>query len=206
MTSHLHEEQLFDSYWVARAGQAFDPPTAEHLGDCPECAARYRDLAGFLDRLREEADAEVDELYSAEDLRQQQQQIARRLETVGRSARVLTFPLAAATRGRPIAARRRFPRWVAATAAAGLFAGVATGLVFERSGVPVAVSRPAGASASAIAPGADFLTPSVSDTDGHEYFMSELALAADRPRTAELEAYDQLTPHTREVSFSFGGR
>jgi hypothetical protein len=209
MTSHLHEERLFDCYWLARGGEALDPPTAEHLTDCPECASRYRELTQFLDGLREDGDAEVDELYSADALSHQQHQIARRLETVGRSARVLAFPHAAPVRQLPTATRRRFPRWVAATAAAGLFAGVGAGMFFSHAsnGSPVAATRPTAAvTAAAVPAAADFLMTGDSDTDGHEYFMSELALAADRPRTAELEAYDELTPHIRAASFLFAGR
>jgi hypothetical protein len=207
MTSHLHEERLFDCYWNARGGEALDPPTAEHLADCPECAARYGELASFLDTVRDEGHAEVDALYSADDLRQQQQQIARRLESVGRSARVLAFPHATAARQLPVAGRRSFPRWVAATAAAGLFAGVAAGMVFKRTGDAPASPRPQTMSSAYLVPGEEMAVDYGSDTsDGHEYFMSELELAADRPRTAELAAYDELTPHIREARFSFAGR
>lgn len=207
--SHLPEEGLFDYYLAARAGEAVDPPAAEHLADCPACAARYQDLAQFMDDLRSAGDAEVDALYPEARLREQRQQIARRLEQVERSARVITFPQPASARQLPTPRRRTVPSWVAATAAAGLVAGVSVGMFFERTGRSVAAPVPAAAS---IPPSAPALLPAIDNAaidraaELQELFMSEIDLAADRPRTAELAAYDELTPHIREVSFMVPGR
>ncbi len=209
-TSHPAEERLFDCYMAARAGEPADPPTAEHLADCAECAARYTDLAQFMDDLRTSSDADIDDLFPAERLREQHQQIARRIELVGRSARVITFPQPASTRQLAAGRRRAVPGWVAATAAAGLVAGVAAGMFFERTGRPSPVTVPPTIAASAprvIAPVAEpAVVESESEVERQELFMSEIALAADRPRTAELAAYDELTPHIREVSFTLPGR
>lgn len=206
--SHLAEERLFDCYMAARAGEPADPPTAEHLADCPACGARYADLAQFMDDLRAAGDADIDALFPAERLREQHQLIARRIEFVGRSARVITFPQAASPRQLPARRRRAVPSWVAATAAAGLFAGVAVGMFFERVGRPAPVAAPVAAVASAPRVVAPVVEPSVVDSEmeRQELFMSEINLAADSPRTAELAAYDELTPHIREVSFTLSGR
>ncbi|MGE3507269.1 MAG: hypothetical protein AB7N65_00105 [Vicinamibacterales bacterium] len=203
VTSHLNEERLFDSYLARCAEEAVDPRIAEHLIVCADCAGRYDDLARFMDQLREDADAELDTVYSADQLRQQQQQIAKRLELVGRSARVLPFPQHTAPRQLPTTGRRAFPRWVAATAAAGLFAGVGAGLFFER-----AASWPVAGTAIRALDANPTRTPSSVSlaSDGHERFMSELEMAADRPGTAELAAYDALTPHAREIAFTLSGR
>ena len=137
MTSHhphLSEERLFDCYLAATAGEALDPPTLEHLDDCDECAGRYAELTGFMHAIRDDGEAEVDAIFSAERLQQQQRDIARRLEFVGRSARVIHFPQASSTRQPSTTSRRPFPRWVAATAAAGLVAGMVAGMFLERAG------------------------------------------------------------------------
>lgn len=208
MTSHLHEERLFDCYLTARSGEPLDPRAVEHLADCRDCAARYDDLTQFMNRLSEDADAEIDAVFSPEQLQHQQKQINRRLELVGRSARVLTFPHHVSPRQLPATGRRSFPRWVAATAAAGLFAGVGAGVFLQRdSQMPPS----AGAQSRAVSAPADGQRPAtvpaaVADADGRDRFLSELELAADRPGTAELAAYDELTPHIREISFALPGR
>ena len=149
----------------------------------------------------------------------------------GRSARVIHFPQpAAAPRQMPHPARHGLPRWVAATAAAGLVAGMVTGMFLERAGhrstvieEVTQVSRagrpgalrklpplvPATAAPSVPAPVA--VAPAVApdpqiESERNERFMSEIEQAADRPRTAELTAYDELTPHVREVTYAVAGR
>jgi anti-sigma factor RsiW len=89
---HLQEERLFDSYLAERGGQPIDPPVAEHLADCGACGSRYAELSAFMDGLRRDGEAEADAIFTPERLRAQQQQIARRIASVGRAARVLSFP------------------------------------------------------------------------------------------------------------------
>jgi hypothetical protein len=205
MGIHLHDDRLFDCYVAERIGEPFDPPSSEHLADCPGCASRYDELAQFMDTLRTEADAELDDVYSAEHLRAQQQQIAQRIEHYGRSARVLNFPAHQVTRHLPTPGSRMAPRWLATAAAAGLFVGVGVGIFFDtgrRTTTPpsalVAASRPVRLELPAVRP-----LPSV---DREDVFLSEIEVAADRPRTAELEAFDALTPHIREISLTARAR
>jgi hypothetical protein len=154
-----------------------------------------------MDTLRIEADAELDDVYSIDHLRAQQQQIAHRIEHVGRSARVLNFPAHQGTRHMPAPGSRMAPRWVAIAAAAGLFVGVGVGLFFDtgRHAAPaspalVAVSRPVRLEMPEARP-----LPLI---DREDVFLSEIEVAADRPRTAELAAFDALTPHIREISLA----
>lgn len=205
---HLSEERLFDSYLAARAGEAPDPPAAEHLADCADCGARYQELARFMDDLRSAGDAEVEALFPDLRLREQHQQIARRIEQVERSARVITFPRPTLARQMPTPRRRALPSWVAATAAAGLVAGVAAGLFFQRTGPAPLVVPAASLTTGAPEPVTPASDAAAADraVEQQELFMSEIDLAADRPRTAELAAYDELTPHIREVSFQVSGR
>jgi len=89
---HLHDDRLFDCYVAARTGESPDPPSTDHLLTCDACAARYVELTAFMDGVRAEGDAEADSVFTAERLWNQQQQIMRRLEHVGRAARIISFP------------------------------------------------------------------------------------------------------------------
>lgn len=202
--SHLREDRLFDCYIAQQQGEAPDRKAAAHLASCPTCATHYGELTRLLDELREAGDAEFDAVFSAGHLRDQQREVAKRLELVGRSARVLSFPqLPAMRRTKP--RRWVFQRWVAATAAAGVVAGMAAGMFIERTGRGgrrlQALDHP-DVSATQLVPALP--TPHVpgSDLERDAMFFSELELAADGPRTAELAAYDELTPHVREVSLT----
>jgi hypothetical protein len=201
-SSHLREDRLFDCYLSVRAGEALDPPAAEHLTECAACSARFDELTQFMDGLREDADQELDAVFTADVLRQQQQRIARRVASVGRSARVIHFPSPATAAAPAVRKRTALPRWAAATAAAGLFVGVAAGLFFREGDVPTpSVSAPA---ALARGQGATVpeLVPTAADSDRDDLFLTELEVAAGGPRTAELAAFDALTPQIREVSLS----
>ena len=145
---HLQEDRLFECYLAEQGGEPIEPTAAEHLTDCAECHARYVDLRSFMDGLRTEADAELDEVFPAERLRAQQQQIARRLEHLAHPARVITFPghppdqRAAASRSRVA------PRWIGAAAAAGLFLGIGLGTFFYPGAPPPSPGSAAVASAA----------------------------------------------------------
>lgn len=199
---HLHDDRLVDCYVTERHGDALDPPIAEHLSDCQSCGARYLALAQLLDTLRAEGDAEADALFTPERLRAQHQQIARRLEGVARPARVISFPRRLVRRTMTASTSRMAPRWVAATAAAGLFVGVALGAGYEWGAhawtARQRLAAEAGAARSArVAPvtarGAS--TPEVAD----DVFLSELEMALEQPHTRELQAFDAFTPHVREI-------
>ena len=196
---HLHENQMFDCYLAERGGEPIDPPLAEHLSDCLPCGARYADLTRFMDALRAEGDAATDAAFPPERLRAQQREIARRLESVARPARVISFPGRLVQRTMSGAASRTAPRWAAAAAAAGLFIGIALGASYEwdsRGGASRQVAVDAGESRPLRA-----APVSATRVDGaaDDAFLSELELALDRPRTRELVAFDAFTPHVREI-------
>lgn len=202
--SHLREDRLFDCYAAERSGEPIDPPSAEHLADCPACAGRYAELARFMDDVRSEVDAETDEVFPPERLRLQQQQIARRLEHVGHAARVISFP-GQAVRQLRSRATRIAPRWIMGAMAAGLIIGVGVGTFFEpfnarlridRSRTAVAQPAPQGTPA---VPAAVLATAADLPADAYDVFLQELELAGDQPYTAELVALDELTPHVRPI-------
>lgn len=194
-SAHLPEERLFDCYLAQRNGETVDPPAADHLADCEACAARYADLAGFMDDLRDESSSEVAAMFTPERLREQQQQIARRLEHVGRQARVISFPGKLVRRTMTAPGSHTAPRWVAAAAAAGLFVGVAVGAGYRFGSHPRGVEQTL-ARQSPVVPRS--LNPSASSAD--DAFLSDLEVALERPHTRELIAFDALTPHVREVT------
>jgi hypothetical protein len=196
---HLQDDRLFDCYLTERGGDAIDPPTAEHLADCESCSARYSELTAFMETLRREGDVEADAAFTPERLRAQQQQIARRIEQVGRPARVISFPSRIVRRTIGGSQSRTAPRWAAAAAAAALFIGVALGASYEWN-----VRRVPASSFGArdldprIAPVAT-RGESPADVANDDAFLSDLELALERPHTRELQAFDAFTPHVREI-------
>jgi anti-sigma factor RsiW len=208
---HLREERLVDCYVAERHGDSIDPPLAEHLADCDECKTRYAELVRFLDSVREEANAETDEIFTPERLGAQQRQIARRLEHVGRPARVISFPgKIVGRRMSPSAASGR-TRWIYAAAAAGLAIGLGFGAAYQADwrafhrapGTLARIRQTAARQSTAERPGVfvpiatagDSPVPDASD----DAFLSDLDLALERPRTRELQPFDAFTPHVREI-------
>jgi hypothetical protein len=202
-SEHLHDDRLVECYFAGRRGDALDPPAADHLADCGACGMRYAELVTFLDDVRTDADAESDAVFTAEHLRQQQEQILRRLEHASRSARVISFP------GHAIhpmvgVAGRVAPRWLAAAAAAGLFVGVAVGGTIIHPGVQRAVpmrvaSNPVSPARLAPSPAVLVNAPDVVESIDDDAFLLQLEFALERPHTQELQPFDALTPHVREI-------
>ena len=184
---------------AARCGAPLDPPVAEHLGDCDTCSARYAELSAVMDTLREEGEAEADEIFTAERLRAQRQAIARRVEHIGRPARVLSFPTRIVRRTISASTGRTAPRWIAAAAAAGLFIGVALGASYQWTGhtAPrsMIVRDTTGSRLTPVATRGSSPAEIAADTA----FLSDLEVALERPHTRELQAFDALTPHFRDI-------
>jgi anti-sigma factor RsiW len=206
-TRHLQEERLFDFYMAERTGEPLSPPVGEHLADCESCSGRYAELAAFMDMLRREGDAEVDAVFDADRLRAQQQQIARRVALLRRPARVISFPgrIVRRTINASTSRTGAAPRWIAAAAAAGLFIGVAVGASFQFGWggapprrQPFLVLDTASARASRVAP-MPARSSGTADVGADDAFLSDLEIALDRPHTRELQAFDALTPHVREI-------
>lgn len=198
---HLQDDRLFECYLAERHGEPMDLPAAEHLADCEPCGSRYAEMATFMEALRRDGEAEADAVFTPERLKTQQQQIARRLEHVGRPARVISFPEPSARRAMTPSVSRAAPRWVAVAAAAGLFVGIALTASYEWGSQARAARQRIVLDAATPRPR---VTPAVgrvdSNTPADEAFLSELEVALERPHTRELLAFDALTPHVHEVS------
>lgn len=200
--THLHDDRLYHCYLAEHTGDAIDPRAADHLDECPRCAARYHELTTFLEGISLEGTAEADELFTIDRLQRQRETILHRLEHAGRTAKVISFP------GHPTNSvagpvSRSATRWLAAAAAAGLFVGVAVGGAFlpsqatpARALAGDAVPAPARA-----VPAAAHITPSpASEAIDDDRFLRELEVALQRPHTRELLPFDNLTPHMREIN------
>jgi hypothetical protein len=152
-----------------------------------------------MDALHDQGEAEADAVFTPERLRVQQQYIARRIEHVGRPARVISFPSRIVRRTIGASAGRAVPRWTAAAAAAGLFVGVALGASFQwtsRSTPHRLLARDSGI--GRLSAGASRAT-NAADIAADTAFLSDLEVALERPHTRELQAFDALTPHVREI-------
>jgi len=204
---HLPEDRLFDCYLAEQTGERLEPPSAEHLSDCPRCAARYADLRRFMNGLRTEADEELDEVFSIDMFRAQQLHVLRRLEQLAHPARVISFPGHPPGQAAAAPRARLAPRWIGAAAAAGLLVGVAAGSLIYTGASSDDSAQMAVRDSAHVAPSVTFDGPPdpQSDSSGtdlndlNEKFLSELEIALERPHTPELVAIDDLTPHVREV-------
>lgn len=183
---HL-DDQAFARLWTTGGGHP-------HLEGCATCRARYEDFDRWIMGVGDELRAEADDAFPADRLSLQQAQIARRLETLERPARVIAFPKAARA---VISGHSHVRRWVTVAAAASLITGFGLGQV-----VPLrTLTRPSVATvqppltAQKAETRAQELTP-VSTSHNEEELLSD---AFVRPRVSTLSALDEMTPHARDV-------
>jgi hypothetical protein len=194
---HVNDDRLLECYYAERGGEPVDPRVVDHLTDCTACSERYADVVRVLDEVRTTGIAEADAIFTTDHLRAQRQHIAARLEHVGRSARVISFPRHTDGGVMTLTTRRIPPRWIGAAAAAGLFIGVALGASYQWES-RARDTDPFGRASARLAPVAT-RGSGAADVAADDAFLSELDAALDRPRTRELLAYDALTPHVREI-------
>lgn len=193
---HLSDERLVEYCRAARAGEPVDPPAAEHLLDCAECGTQYAEISQFLAVLRQEAERDTDDVFSADWLRAQQQRIAQRLEHVGRPVRVIRFPVRGTTTTAAPSRSHTVTRWVAGAAAAGLFIGVGLGIFFDSSRLTRRGSSQSASSSTSPAA----TRPASSNDASDEAFLVELQLAVEGPQTRALAPFDALTPRVLEAA------
>jgi anti-sigma factor RsiW len=172
----------------------------QHLHGCESCTWRYTELTAPLERLRQDAASEADEVFTPARLDAQRAKIMARLGEAAQASRVIPFPASTARLDRSVV-HRPVARWVAAAAAAGLLIGVMAGRLVEfGTGGPVA--RPPAVRTARTA----VITPRlVSDspdqtatTERDEVVLSEIDQAVFGQRIAALSALDEMTPHVRQ--------
>ena len=166
-----------------------------HLAGCGHCRMRYQALDQWLAGIGGELRDEADQAFPADRLTFQQAQIARRLETLERPARVIAFPKAARA---VISGHSHVRRWVTVAAAASLIAGFGLGQI-----VPLRtmlrqqsiVSAPPELTAPQAAQRAVELTP-VATTNNDDELLTD---AFSRSRVSSLSALDEMTPRARDI-------
>ena len=170
-----------------------------HLEGCAVCRARFEEferwIAGIGDELRIEADA----AFPAERLAFQQAQIARRIETLERPARVIAFPKAARA---VISGNSHVRRWVTVAAAAGLIAGVGLGQVVPLRTALDREQRLASSARPLTRPQAAERSKEIQATASSQSPINDEELLSDafsRPRVSTLSALDDMTPHVRDM-------
>jgi hypothetical protein len=168
-----------------------------HLDACAACRAKFVEFDGWLMDVGDTLRAEADDAFPAERLAAQQAQIARRLETLERPARVIAFPKAARA---VISGHSHVRRWVTVAAAAGLIAGVGLGQVVPlgtivREGPPQAAIATPHLSVPEAEIRAKELTPVSTSLEDDELFTD----AFRRPRVSTLSALDDMTPTARNA-------
>jgi hypothetical protein len=184
---HLSDQQ-FARLWTT--GEP-DP----HLHVCAVCRGRFAEFNAWITGLGETLREEADEAFPADRLAIQQAQIARRLETLERPARVIAFPKAARA---VISGNSHVRQWVTAAIAASLIAGfglgqvvpLRTGLTRQQAAPNVHFNAPASAAI------AKDLTPTSTSLNDDEL----LSDAFVRPRVRDLSALDDMTPHARDTA------
>jgi hypothetical protein len=184
---HLNDQQ-FARLWTTGGGHP-------HLEGCATCRARFEEFDRWIMGVGDELRAEADEAFPAERLSVQQAQIARRLETLERPARVLAFPKAARA---VISGHSHVRRWVTVAAAASLIVtGFGLGQMVPLRQINTAVTqvRPQPLTEPRAQNRASELTPTATAHPEDELLSDILA----QPRVSTLSALDEMTPHARDM-------
>ena len=197
---HLSEDRLIEAALAAQSDAFVPAPTAQtiHLRACDDCAARYEEIAAFLDNLAANVNADFDTVFTAERLLAQRQKVSRRLSRLlglDPRARVLRFPSSGPPLPRAGASARR---WIAAAAVACLVLGVVAGRLIPFPPAfrdqPTAASRPPNPAVVV----ADLGAPT--SYGAEDDLLMEIEAALGSPRIYELRAIDAMTPRIREVA------
>jgi anti-sigma factor RsiW len=169
----------------------------QHLHGCETCTWRYTELTAPLERLRQDAASEADEVFTATRLDAQRAKILDRLDDRAHLSHVVPFP-ASSTRLSRSVIHRPLGRWIAAAAAAGLLVGILTGRLLESD---TNRTSPAGHSARTVAAPPHVVSdgPAASDSaESEEAMITEIEAAARSQRIPALAALDEMTPHLRQ--------
>ena len=173
------------------------PEGHSHLESCAECRARFdafdRWMAGIGATMREEAD----EAFPPERLAAQQAQISRRLEALGRQARVIAFPKAARA---VISGHSHVRRWVTVAAAASLIAGFGLGQVVPVRTLVNRQQQVAASQPQLTQPETVLLAKKIQPASSSLNDEELLSDAFTRPHVSALTALDDMTPHARDIS------
>jgi hypothetical protein len=198
--SHPADDRLIALYFGDEAvGTDERRFVRQHLHGCEACTWRYTELTAPLERLRQDAASEADEVFTPMRLEQQKSAILDRLDGAAADRKVIAFPAAAARMNRPVI-RRPLSRWVAAAAAAGLLIGLMGGRILPVGTGPIQPQASAARTAMPAVPTPVALvsdSPLPVDFEGDELVLSEIDSAVHTQRIAALSALDEMTPTIR---------
>lgn len=174
-------------------------PATPHVERCAGCQARLAELRAWTRATAADAAEAADAVFTPARLAAQRASVLKRLESAGRSARVIAFPHGAPA---PAAIRpARVLRWTAAAAAAGLMIGVASGHLLEW--------HPEGARTASAGPAPAVPLSRIVSSPGNHAAPAEmldeerlLEAAYDRVAVDALEAIDDITPRAGELARS----
>jgi anti-sigma factor RsiW len=198
---HFHpaDDRLIALYFGDEGASADERRAVrQHLHGCETCTWRYTELTAPLERLRQDAAGEADEVFTPARLDAQRAKILARLDPSADTSRVIPFPSAVA-RAEQSAIRRPLVRWVAAAAAAGVLIGITGGQLFQ-GGVRRTVTAPPARTVIAALPTSAVVTdsPVATAVDANEEaVMNEIEQAVFGHRITALSALDEMTPHVR---------
>ncbi len=202
MTDRFHpaDDRLIALYF-GDEGSGADERRAvrQHLHGCETCTWRYTELTAPLERLRQDAAGEADEVFTPGASRRAACEDSRSSRRGGRRAPRHSVPGGASARTDRSIVRRPMVRWVAAAAAAGLLIGVVAGRLLDNGG-GTAVATQQRARVVAALPATSVVSDSPVSTLGRENdeaMLSEIDQAVFNQRIAALSALDQMTPHVR---------
>ena len=195
---HPADDRLIAMYFGDEGASADDRRAVrQHLHGCETCTWRYTELTAPLERLRQDAAGEADEVFTSARLDAQRAKILDRLDPSADASRVIPFPSVAA-RAERSAIRRPLARWVAAAAAAGILIGVTGGQLFQ-GGVRRTVTAPPARTIISALPASAVVTDSPTlAADSEEAVMNEIEQAVFGHRITALSAIDEMTPRVRQ--------
>jgi hypothetical protein len=195
---HLRDEALAGAALQLQNGETpvLSPAAQAHLADCPRCSTRLNDLCVTVANQRQHASDIADAHFPQATLNAQRDAILTHLASRHAGARVLLFPAPVLHLPRP---KHAAMRAIAATLAASLFVGLATGQVLYLRDL---LSRPTSQQAQAPhIPRHHTRWTAESGPDAQpgderdERFLDEIESAlASRRRNPALRALDDMTP------------
>jgi anti-sigma factor RsiW len=198
---HPADDRLIAMYFGDEGASADDRRAVrQHLHGCETCTWRYTELTAPLERLRQDAAGEADEVFTPSRLDAQRAKILDRLDPSADASRIILFPSVAA-RAERSAIRRPLARWVAAAAAAGILIGVTGGQLFQSGVRRTVTTAPPARTVMAALPASAVVTDSPTTTAvnaNEEAVMNEIEQAVFGHRITALSALDEMTPHVRQ--------
>lgn len=193
LLERLGQRHLSDATFARLLADGPEGLSHPHLESCAACRDRFAGFAAWMGDVVDVMRDEADEALTPERLASQQAQIARRLETLDRPARVLAFPKAARA---VIHGHSHVRRWVTVAAAASLIAGFGLGQVMPlRTSLRHQQAKAAPLTLPQTKERAKEIAPDNVPVNDEEVLSDSFS----RSHVSTLSALDDMTPHARDT-------